>query len=268
MMNMKHIILLTASLLIMVSCEKRINLKPTEGPPVVIIQGYLYADSTARVMVSNSTNYLSSVVPAGISTALVVLSDNNGNTDTLAWNTQSQEYVSSKIKGVINAMYTLNVQLSGQTYTATSILQPLQKADSITVLYTKGIRKSSYQMQLYANISTSSLSYYLFKGYSNDSLLDKSTQVNCADNHYLNGNLDGYKVGYNTFVPGDSAMLYIFSLTQPAYNFWVAADLQLNNDGGYFSTPPANVPSMFNNGAVGVFQCSELQILKKYVLPQ
>jgi hypothetical protein len=265
---MKHIFLLTLFFLTLVSCEKKINLKPTEGPSVVIIQGYLYADSAARVMVSNSTNYLSSVVPAGISTALVVLSDNNGNTDTLVWNTQSQEYVSSRIKGVVSTMYTLNVQLSGQTYTATSILQPLQKADSITVVYTKGIRKSSYQMQLYANISTSSLSYYLFKGYSNDSLVDKSTQINCADNSYLNGNLDGYAVGYNKYVPGDSAKLYIFSLTQPAYNFWLAADLQLNNDGGYFSTPPANVPSMFNNGAVGVFQCSELQVLKTYVVAQ
>ena len=123
-------------------------------------------------------------------------------------------------------------------------------------------------MFLYAHIPTSSLSYYLFKGYSNDTLLDKSTQINAADNHYLNGTLNGYQVGYNAYLPGDTAKLHIYSLTLPAYNFYVAADQQLNNDGGYFSTPPANVPSMFDNGAIGVFQCSTVQLLTTVVKAQ
>jgi len=265
---MKYIVLVPILFLTLVSCEKKINLKPTEGAPVTIIQGYLYADSLAKVMVSTSTNYLSTTVPPGISTALVVLSDNNGNVDTLTWNAASQQYLSSKIKGVINTIYTLTVTLNGQIYTATSILPNLDPADSINVKLTTGFRKASYRMLLYANIPTTSLSYYLFKGYANDTLLDKSTQINAADNHYLNGNLDGYQVGYNSYQPGDTAKLHIYSLTLPAYNFYVAADQQLNNDGGYFSTPPANVPSMFNNGAIGVFQCSTVQLLTTVVIAQ
>jgi len=95
-------------------------------------------------------------------------------------------------------------------------------------------------------------------------LLDDANYINYRDNLLVAGKLDGIDMGYKCDSL-ETAKLEIYSLTLPAYKFYVAANLQLNNDGGFFSTPPANVPSMFSNGAVGLFQCSAVQELTTFV---
>ncbi len=260
---MKNIFILLSAILL-VSCQKVIDINPPKGEERVIIQGYLYTDSIARVKVTKSTDFLSTTKPASLGTATVNLSDNHGNTETLTWNPVAQQYESVTMKGVINDTYTLKVDLEGNTYTSTSLLPFLEKNSSIKIVYkpAQGFDEEGYFMQLDAILATNTKLYYLFKGYENDSLLNDVNYINYQSNENTNGqikNLDVYR--YETDAVGKEAKLKIYSLTEAAYKFYNAASLQLNNDGGFFSTPPANVPSMFDNKAIGLFQCSDIQVL-------
>lgn len=266
---MKNIfILITASLLVF-SCQKVIDIHPATGEEKVIIQAYLFKDSIAYAIVTKSTDYLSTTPPPSISNAVVTLSDGNGNSEVLTWNSTLERFESAAMKGVIDETYTLKVDLDGKSYSATSTLLYLDQVDSITVVRedANAFREEGYYMKLYGTIPTNVAKYYLFKGYSNDSLLNGPNNINYADNSLVSGKLDGLDMGYKCDSL-ETAKLEIYSLTLPAEKFYAAAALQLNNDGGFFSTPPANVPSMFNNGAVGLFQCSDIQVLTTYVKVQ
>jgi len=263
---MKNILILLLSTLVLFSCQKVIDIHPATGEQKVIIQAYLYNDTTAYAVVTKSTDYLTKTPPPSIFNAVVTLSDGNGNSEVLTWNAVRKRFESIVMKGIIDKTYTLTVDLEGKSYSATSTLLYLDPVDSITVVKEAKttFRQEGYYMKLYGTIPTNIAKYYLFKGYSNGVLLDKPNNINYADNLLVSGRLDGIDMGYKC----DSlaiAKLKIYSLTLPAKKFYTAAQLQLNNDGGFFSTPPANVPSMFNNGAIGLFQCSDVQVLTTFV---
>lgn len=265
---MGKIIFILLSTLVLFSCQEVIDITPAKGDIKVIIQGNLYADSIAYVVVTKSIDYLNNAKPPGISNAVVTLSDDNGNSEVLIWSPVKQRFETVAMKGVIGDTYTLKVDLEGNSYSASSELLYLEPVDSIIAVKEDApFREEGYYMKLYGTVSTNIDKFYLFKGYSNDSLLSGINEIHYGDNTMITGQLNGYDMGYKC-KPNATAKLEIYSLTVPAYKFYSAAGLQLINDGGFFSTPPANVPSMFSNGAVGLFQCSAVQVLTTYVTEQ
>lgn len=267
-MKMKNILLLLVVLLTF-SCQKVVDINPKTGDQKVIVQSCLYKDSLAYVIVTKSTDYLSKTKPVSLSGAIVTLTNNHGASEILTWNSLKRVYEGNTIRGVANDFYTLQVTFEGKTYTASSVLPDLVPADTIIVKKNPAtsFNEESYTMKLYATLPSNVDLYFLFKGYSNGVFLNDVNDIYYADNKLLNGSLEGVDIGYEYSV-GDTAKLELMSLTKEAYNFYDAASIQLNNDGGFFSTPPANVPSMFNNGAVGLFQCSTIQVLTTVVQAQ
>ncbi|WP_018344165.1 DUF4249 family protein [Cytophaga aurantiaca] len=259
-------IFLIVSALVLFSCQKVIDIHPPTGEEKVIIQAYLYTDTTAYAIITKSTDYLSKKIPPHISNAVVTLFDDHGHAEVLRWDFGAQRFEGRFMKGKVAETYTLKVDLEGKSYSATSTLLYLDPMDSITVVKEPKtiFLYEGYYMKLYGTVPTNIDKYYLFNGSSNDVSVTGYNYINCADNKLISGKLDGMNMGYKC----DSlatAELEINSLTLAAYKFYEAANLQLNNDGGFFSTPPANVPSMFSNGAVGIFQCSDVQRLSTYV---
>lgn len=266
---MRILILLLLSTVVLISCQKVIDIKPSTGEEKVIIQGNLFTDSIATVVVTKSTAFLSTTAPQSIATASVILSDNIGNTEIMVWNPTFSRYESATLKGVVNSVYTLNVTLDGKTYKSSSKIIGLDPVDSISFrkVDAGGFREEGYYMDLYASIPTNIDKFYIFKGYADGVILDEPTEINLVDNRLISSNSNSFDAGYK-YEANEVAKLEVYSLTEAAYKFYEAARLQLNNDGGFFSTPPANVPSMFDNGAIGLFQCSDVNSLTKTVVEQ
>ena len=263
----KSIFLLVFTVMLF-SCQKVIDVNPDTGEEKVIIQAYLYKDSLAYVVITKSTDYLTNTPPPSISNAVVTLSNAQLGSEILEWNAVSQRFESISMRGRLhNTPYIIKVDLEGKSYSATSTFVYLDPLDRVAVSEGWYFGVEGYYMELYGTIPTNVDKYFLFKGYSNDSLLNGPHGIYYADNTKISGVVDGYQLGFNC-VPGQTAKVEIYSLTRSAYNFYAAANLQLNNDGGFFSTPPANVPSMFNNGAIGLFQCSAVQVLTTFVQVQ
>lgn len=259
---MKIFTYITLAILLFSACTKRIEIEPKPGDQKVVIQGFLYNDSICQVAVSKTTSFLSTTKPPRITTATVTLSDNVGNSEVLSYNPVKQIYEGNTMIGVINRTYTLTVVVDGETFTAVSLLPDLYKADSISPYYSSGsvFEEEGWYVKFYGEDDPSKIDYYYLKGYANDSLLNGNTEIYVSDDKFLSNSVNGIDLGF-PYKPGDAAKVDFCSITREAFLFYNAASLQLTSDGGFFSTPPANAPTNFNNGAVGLFQCSTLKHL-------
>ena len=124
-------ICLTFSILI-VSCEKVIDIDLNTAPNKVVIEGIIndqpgpyFVKLTKTVGFSQPNNSL----PL-ISGALVVIRDNTGIVDTLS-ETQPGIYATSKIVGVSGRTYEMNINIQGETFFAVSSMPVPSSYDSL-----------------------------------------------------------------------------------------------------------------------------------------
>lgn len=77
------------------------------------------------------------------------------------------------------------------------------------------------------------------------------------DDRYLLPVILGAKLP-GVFASGDYAQLSLYALTKSGYNYYYGLSVQLSNDGGFFSTPPANPSTNITGGALGFFLVSSI----------
>ncbi len=130
----KYITILSALALLLVasSCEKEIDVDLRSVPPRIQIEGVVKQDSLAKVRVSHTLDFSDNSGYPFLKDAIVVISDNAGNTETLQQD-NSGWYVAQNIKGVIGRTYNLSVKYEDKEYTSTSTMPPLVKIDSLSM---------------------------------------------------------------------------------------------------------------------------------------
>lgn len=115
------------------ACETPISLTvPNHNNPLVI-EGWIENDKPATVIVSQSLSYyteitLTTILASIDSTAVVNVSDDEGNTELLSlgfspdhlFGLMGKAYVGSSIKGKAGHSYTLQVKSKGKVYSATT----------------------------------------------------------------------------------------------------------------------------------------------------
>ncbi|GHV18314.1 hypothetical protein FACS1894169_14830 [Bacteroidia bacterium] len=130
----KYITVLSALalLLIVSSCEKEIDVDLRSVPPRIQIEGIVKQNQLARVRVSHTLDFNDNSGYPFLKDAIVVISDNAGNTETLKQD-NSGWYVAENIKGVIGCTYNLSVKYEDKEYTSISKMPPLVKLDSLSM---------------------------------------------------------------------------------------------------------------------------------------
>jgi hypothetical protein len=242
------------------SCIETIEPNLDEFKPQVVIEGLVTNQNQPQVVkVKKTRSFYSQEDQEYISDALVIISDDAGNTNTLV-HIEKGLYESNFV-GVVGRTYTLQVSTEGKTYEASSIMNPLTKIDSLVSVYNDKesfIKKIGYYISLNAAEPQNTKDYYLWKFYRNGKLENGPEDIIIIDDEMLADNLNGLEAPY-VFELGDTVRVEMFSLTEPAYKFYNSLNNNLNNEGGFFSSPPANPPSNINNGALGLFQVSTLE---------
>jgi hypothetical protein len=258
---MKKIILLFTflfSVLFLSSCEKVLDVDLNEADPKVVIEG-LITDKPGPylVKVSMSADYYNNQPPPAVTNAVVVISDNTGIIDTLT-QVSPGVYRTNATTGVKLRTYTLSVNINGTIYTAVSTLPDLYPVDSLAYVYYA--QKDIFHKQAYYPIAFSKepqneSNYYMWKFFRNDTLLNEPRDIWVADDKAVQGNVQGLEFPY-AYQKFDTAAVKVFSITEEAFNFYIGLQAQIQNDGGFFSSPPANAQGNFSNGALGLFQTS------------
>jgi hypothetical protein len=154
----------------------------------------------------------------------------------------------------------------GATFEAEDDLFRVTKTDSLKYQINKQERDDPkdegkfYEVLLYAKEPQDTKDYYLFKFYRNDSLIYYSpSDIYFSEDKVLGEEINGVQSPVY-YAMGDSARVEMYSISRTAYVFYEDLVNLINNDGGMFSSPPANCRNNLSNGALGFFQASAIDI--------
>ncbi len=265
-MKRRYIVLVVAFFSIMISsCTQVMEVDLPDEEDRIVIEGLVTTQTkpfkvrvTKTVGLGNGADYPS------INNALVIISDNAGNRDTLDLVSSGVYETSTAKTGVVGRTYHLTVKIDGTTYSAKDKIRDVPPIDSLYAFYLTagsgfGITKDGYYVFYNSTDPPNQKNYYRYKVYRNGKPVLGANSIAVFDDRFLSPVIIGARLPgkYNSF---DKAKVEMYSLSEEGYNFYVGLATQLQNDGGFFSTPPANAPTNLSNGALGFFQASDIEV--------
>ncbi len=271
MKSLKYIIGLI--LVLSFSCEEVVTIDTGDLAERVIIEGQVInAPDLTYVKITRSRDFYAEGPADRITDASVEVIVNGSETVTFIHNPTGEPFLEGYylpiggLIGEVGASYELRVNVDEVSYQATEQMMPVTTIDSLTSKFNEDefedpeIPGRYYEVLLNAEEPQETEDRYLFKFYRNDTLIrDFPTDVYVAQDELLGDRIAELEIpGY--YSVDDLVRVEMYSLTQEAFVFYSDLANLLNGDGGMFSPPPANPRSNLNNGALGYFQVSAVDM--------
>lgn len=261
---MKNSLIFSLFCLLLASCTERIDLElnPNNIKKLVVNAWFTNEAKPHEVYLSLTGDYYTNQTPEPATGAVVSISDGE-NTYSLTEETPGHYFTEAHVKGEAWKNYTLQINWNGENYSATSLLRPVTPIDSVQV------RISDFQVDtdtltdygafLFAlEPSTLDDSYY-WKVFLLDNPNDLvNTHWQIAEDDFVNGKeIGGAETVTFPAKPGDVYVFEQYSITDDAFDFLLGVQTETIYKGSIFDTPPSNIPSNIDNGALGYFMtCS------------
>ncbi|SFN64841.1 protein of unknown function [Chryseobacterium oleae] len=182
-----------------------------------------------------------------IANAVVVIRDNKGNSETLRY--IDGLYKTVNFQTLNGNIYTLTVNVDGQTYNATSRMpEYVELDDVIQTTYFNGLGNVIGVVPIFTDPETSG-NRYLFKTYVNN----HKAEITVLDDNGENGSVNTIPVSTKPDpVKNDKVVIEMQSIDSPVYDYFKAlSNVSVQSGGGIVT--PSNPPSNFDNGALGYF---------------
>lgn len=197
-----------------------------------------------------------------VNDALVIIGDNAGNIDTLGWQGDGVYLTNGPRQGVVGRTYFLTVVSGGKTYVAQDILTSVSPIDTMYVVFLEkgaalGIQEDGYYAYFNSTDPPNQKNFYLEDATKDGASVLRSDQIAIFDDKFLSPVILGARIP-GRYESGEKIVFTLSSLSEAGYNYLNGVALQLQNDGGFFSTPPANAPTNLSSGALGFFRASSL----------
>ncbi len=271
-----YIIALLSTTLLFSSCEEVINPDLELAEPVLVIDAWLNnAPGNQQIQLTRSQPYFENVLPAGVSGAVVNVTDNEGNVFAFA-ETEPGIYtwtpIGNEVFGVVGLTYQLSVQVGTEEFSAEARMGRVPAIDSITFFLQEGGQffDDLYQAEFWSTDPIEPNDAYWIKTFKNGEQLLKPSEILTAyDAGFSKGsNFNGVpfiapiRRAINPFdeaddgtikspyALGDSVYVELQSVTEAAFNFLNQVSIQTNRPGGFgelFATPLANVATNIRN---------------------
>ena len=241
-----------------VSCKKVIDLHLSDADQQLIIEGNVTDVNTTQIVtISKSVSFNSANSFPAVSGATVKIVDGNGNIRNFVERTPGTYTSSAPFTGRYGQKYTLQVQLNGQTYSATSVM-PVQRVN---------LDSLSENEQTFGNSTTKTVAVQY---------QDPSNQVNkyrfiltvnaiqakdifvrddqFSDGRHVEALLYQDDIKIKT---GDKVEVEMQCIDPTIYTYWYTFSQQSNN---FDSTTPSNPPNNFDGKVLGYFSAHTTQI--------
>jgi hypothetical protein len=250
-MKKSNLFLVLCSSLLVLSCQKVINIDLNSASPAIVIVGNINDQpGPYTVTLCQTVNFSEPNTFPPVSGAFITIADNAGNTDTLI-QTQPGIYNTKKIMGVAGRTYTLTVIANEQTYTASCIMPQAITFDTLEVVAMVSPFRRNSDTSLFVQAGfydpTGIEHYYRFIETRNDTLLSNIRVINDEYDagHYLTINLRSD----TSLIAGDSVKVEMQCIDKGTYQY-LSTFSEAN--GSSFVTP-ANPISNISNNALGYF---------------
>lgn len=261
---MKKITIIVYSLFLF-SCEESILLDVNQVESKIVIEGLITNRPDQQyIKIGKTADFYSNGLNPAVSSAIVSVSDNLGNTYGFSESTEKPGLYlpNTSFVGVIGRVYSLDIDIEGENYTANEELLPVAKIDSLTY----GMDEDEfsdpedqgrfYNVFVYTKEPQDEDNFYLFKFYRNEEWLNNNGEdITVTDDVAIGEAIEGLELPEYHSV-GDSVSMEMYSLTKKEFIYWSDVANLIFSDGGVFSPLPANPRSNISGGALGVFQVS------------
>ena len=252
-MELRILVIALLGVLLFSSCEKYIELDLEQGDPKVVIEANMSDLNPVTAIVSRSSEFFQGEFDP-IEDALLVLSDDLGNKDTLLY-TQSGIYVGSRI-GQVGGTYTLNVIADGQLFTASSYLNASVPIDSIKYEAEESEfpgQEGKYVKFWYKDIP-GQRDYYRIQYYYDDVIEIGPNSIRISTDVFDDGLVNEVTTRDSVGV-GVKVEARLFKITEQTFDYLnTLQDIVSQQPGG--SGVPQNPIQVWSNGALGYFSAA------------
>jgi hypothetical protein len=269
---MQKIFIFIAATTLFFSCDKEIILDLNESEVKIVIEG-LVTDQLGQqyIKVTRTVGFYSQGKTPRVTDATVLVKDDQGNTFAFEHNpndhADSAGYYlpQNPFVGEVGRTYTMTVIADGKTFTAEDKMFSVTNIDKLEYRVNEDEKKDPqekgkiYEILFFAHEPQETKDFYLFKFYRNDSIkFANDNDIYWSDDVLLGEKIEGMP-SPNYYGIGDKAKVELYSLTRSGFIFYSDLQKLILNDGGLFSSPPAQCRTNLTNGAIGFFQVSSLK---------
>jgi Domain of unknown function (DUF4249) len=243
-----------------IGCQKIVSINLNNANPRLVIEG-IVTDQRGpySVKLSMSGDYFApSLYFPPVSNALIVLTDNFGQTDTLRENT-SGTYLSSTLLGVPGSTYTLYVSSEGKQYNAISSMPKKVLIDTLYSIVRNQSRGEGPGYDIYVAFKDppETGNYYRINATSSTVIPADSIdgrRYRLYTDKLTNGNemMERIRAG-RLVVTGDTITVDLMAIDKAAYDYYNTLNDILMSDRAPTSLSPANPTTNISNGSLGHF---------------
>ncbi|MBE9512037.1 MAG: DUF4249 domain-containing protein [Bacteroidetes bacterium] len=259
-MKLKISLILLLFFLLVFSCIEPFDFNITgDGSKSLVIDGLVTNEPGPYIVYLTKTSDYCEVdnfSPEKVDSAIIVISDNVGNSDTLT-ETRSGVYETKPegIQGIQDRFYKIMIETSdGKQYESKpEFLRGVPEIDSIYYEFREmrsidGTRDNRINVYIDTSIPENEGNYFIWCCTS-----EKNTDIIIADDRYVNGNKIEKKqvlsIPANNKDSFDGLYVTIaqFSLTKKAYDYYYSINQQKKMAGTIFEPPPAIIKGNIQN---------------------
>lgn len=271
---MKRVLILYPSLAILIiwlsACTKVIDVDLNSSDPEIVIEGNVTTNGQNTIIkISRTVNFDESNTFPEVQGAIVILSDDLGNTEALS-ETIPGTYSSSTLLGMEGQTYYLSVESNGKTLTSTSTIPDQVSFDTLIVTeetngagpgQPNGGQTASYRIMVRYNDTQGVVNYYHFITRVNGEIVaDYLFDDVLSDGGAIQSNL---RVQRNLF-SGDIIQIEMQCIDRDIYEYYESF---ANTQGGLSSSStPANPYTNIENAVLGYFSAHTSE-LKEFIVP-
>lgn len=248
-MKFFHLIIATISILSASSCTKVIDIDLNKSNPQYIIEGEVTnAVAVQTVHITRSVNFSEDNNYPAVTNAVVIISDDAGNLDTLIQD-EPGYYKTTKIAGIPGRTYKMEVSVDGQRFIASSKMPEPVLIDTLRMEERPSFGENIKAPAVTFHEPAGTGHYYYFMVYRNHHRI-KTIYIDddqASDGTVINRFLPDADSSYNA---GDKVCVDLQSITKEVYEYYFSLQQTI----GQSSATPANpVTNISGSNVLGYF---------------
>ena len=238
------------------SCEKVIDVDLNSAASKYVIEGAITnAVGLNTVRITKTKNFDEDNNYEGVTGASVIISDNAGNSETLAM-TSPGIYQTSVLTGVPGRTYYLNIGINGETFSSVSVMPYPVNMDSVFIFDFTDFGDTIKIINAVYTDPAGIPNYYKHNLVVNGKRIES---INISDDQASDGSISNrglfYRENGEGLKSGDSLTVEMLCIEKPVHFYFFS----LNQTISQSAAAPANPVSNVTGGALGYFSAHTFQ---------